>query len=260
MIPTESDYISLPHLHSLTVYGAQRLLNAIEAQNIKNLNFHSSEKVDLNLTQSVPHLSQLSLWKTNLSYQMLSDNKSLYLPNLMILELGYMTVEGPLREYFKAPNLKRLRLHCVDVGPSDNGEGIRDHSSSTRLMSNLFSSQGFPDLESLSLYNTPLDESFSTDIKHISQLRCLKLDYEGVKGHILNFLRHIEDKEYLPSLVEVRISCEQLFYSPYRINYSWPPVPGLSYKDFVSQCAIKRPRMDIISDVQSEPDSFTPLQ
>jgi hypothetical protein len=254
MNPPESDNIPLPRLRLLKFTGIGNILTLIEASNIEVLDFDGfGQNCDLNMAQSVISQSREALRSIKLSNLMLSNQKPLYFPNLTTLSLASVNIEGSLREYIKALNLKHLSLHAINVpyiGVLWNSEN-RIQISYKRLFSDLFSAQGFPNLETLSISGMPLDGSFATDLEQCTKLWSLKIDHHGGDNFILQLLERIGDKEYLPSLVRIYISCERYLAPHYLPTYSWPLLLGLSYENFVTQFTTKRPGMRILSDVRS---------
>jgi hypothetical protein len=248
---SDSETVALPDLQTLKLHGAQDFLNRIEAHNIKTLAFHCyGQDVDLSLSQPVSQLSEMTLDSITLGSRTFSN--PLCLPNLSKLTLECVFVEGPLREYLNAPNLKQLYVNMVDsfqylIGDWEN--------SLSKLFSNPFFGQGFPELETLSVSRRPLYEGFVADLEQCLRLQYLNIDIEAFQNFIPAFIERIEDKNYLPSLRVLQISCERWVREPpnrYYPTWSWPSELDLPYQDFYAYCTSKRPGMGIISDVRSE--------
>jgi hypothetical protein len=248
------DNIPLPRLRLLKFTGIGDIFTLIEASNIEVLDFDNfGQNCDLNMAQSVISLSRRALRSIKLRNLMLSNQKSLYFPNLTTLSLASVKIEDSLRGYFQALNLKHVSLHAINVPYIEilwNSKN-KFQISYKRLFSDLFSAQGFPNLETLSISGMPLDGTLGTDLEQFPTLRSLNIDHHGGENFILKLLERIGDKEYLPSLVRIYISCERYLAPHYLPTYSWPLLLGLSYEDFVSQFTTKRPGMRILSDVRS---------
>lgn len=205
---SDSATAALPGLQTLKLHRAQDFLNRIEAHNIKTLAFHCyGQDVDLSLSQLVSQLSEMTLGSITLSSRTFSN--PLYLPNLSNLTLECVFVEGTLREYLNAPNLKQLYVNKVNSFQYPIGDW---ENSLSKLFLNPFFGQGFPELETLSVSKIYPYEDFATDLEQCSRLQHLNIDMKA-------FQIFIQDKNYLPSLRILQISCERWVREPLNLPH-----------------------------------------
>jgi hypothetical protein len=217
------------------------LVDAIDLSHIQTLYFWCEDRENaLSLTFLPTQLTELYLKHIKITSESLA-NQAHCLPQLKVLTLENIHIEGALQLYLKSPKLEKLNLGMVRFSPLNRGNkhGDEGESSFSARLPHLTSLEGFSELEMLSLRDMPLDGLVQT-IKSYSRLSRLSVDC-GREG----------SSDFIPSFVEALVETKS-FRSLARLDFyskSWDSEQSISYNDFIGLCDSRRPHINIYRDV-----------
>jgi hypothetical protein len=232
--------VSLPCLKSLRIRGNQDLFGVFLLGNLETLDLDLvSHPRDLVLTSLPPSLIRMTLKSVKLLRNNTSPSHISYLPNLVGLNIEDAVIQGPLHNYFKCLQLKHHHLGNIEYYSMDH-ESRSDSRVGAftfpkrKLPSSMWSSQDFPNLQSLSLSWMTIDQSSVNELQKRSGLQRLTLHDVATDTFFPSFIDYLENDGFLPHLSRLDIS------------RSWPHVKVIPSRDeLVKRCETRRPYLQI---------------
>ncbi|PVG01801.1 hypothetical protein CPB86DRAFT_781165 [Serendipita vermifera] len=221
--------ISLPRAEYIDLFGNQNLFEVIDLRTSGALFFKGHGGIFMRDRASITpsylpsHLKTLSLLQITLCHKPVRPQSFSHLTSL---DLQYMTIQGILGEYIEAPRLEYLHLNTVAFESSL--ETVPQESHRRQLFSDRMFFQGSPGLETISLEEMSIDETFIEGLKMCAQLECLSLAYCSIEDFVPSFLECLGDNRFLPSLATL------YFRSLDLTNLNTTP------EEFQDQCITKR--------------------
>ncbi|PVF95806.1 hypothetical protein CPB86DRAFT_561891 [Serendipita vermifera] len=231
--PLSSTKISVPQLKSLVLDGDQRILSAFDLTNLTSLKiWWISDADDPISLESLPkRLTTLSLRNLFLPSQQTEGQGPHLFPNLETLCLIETSVEKPLQTYFNLPHLKHLEINEV---------GYISLGSNEPRSPDIFFSPKPPNLESLSLLNIVLGETFIPKIQLYPSLKKLAIDGTNIHTILSSFTECLNsDTPFFPALHELKIT--KFKSSNLAISYT-----------FSEYCASRRPRISLHTELEEQ--------
>ncbi|PVG01795.1 hypothetical protein CPB86DRAFT_58196 [Serendipita vermifera] len=175
----------------------------------------------------------MTLRLVNLDSTTLFTEKPRSLPSLVYLSLESGSIQGSLQMYFRTPKIEDLSFKKVKFYPlkDDARHEVKVNGDiSSQLLLDTLDCEIYANLKTLSLSRMNIPKNFVMKIRSYVELWRLDMSESAIEDFVPSFVAHLED---LPSLREIHISL------------SWPYLMLMSFKEFVEQCAVKRPRMNI---------------
>jgi hypothetical protein len=193
--------------------------------------------MDPGVTYFPIRLIKLSINRFRFTPQGLQDGQPHLLPHLMTLMLHDAYMDVPLQQYFTLPKLKELTLSKVNVHRDHRVTGEQSDNHFAKILTDRCFSQGFPKLEMLDLTVEAVNEDLLVQLQSSPRLQSLTLDCTLTRYFVSSFTKLLEGPDFLPSL---RI------FDIYRPS-PWPETFSISYEEFIGECFIRRPYLDIYS-------------
>jgi hypothetical protein len=239
----------LPSLKTLKIRGDYRIFKAFDLTDVKNLEFTALDGPSLifDLSRLPTGLVDLELGEVNFGLDFPSSNGPFPLPHLTRLRLYDLVVQGSLNQYLLVPELIHLTIHRTKFHPVDEVHSYiyrgREERRAARMLSDSLFLRRAPKLQSLSLENMDMDESFVAELRLCPRLRTLNLSYCLAAVFVRGFYSCLDDDRFFPSLETLEL------------NDSWPDIPEMTYPEFFDSCWMRRPDLDVCGDGEDYSDS-----
>ncbi|PVF95808.1 hypothetical protein CPB86DRAFT_799446 [Serendipita vermifera] len=182
--------------------------------------------------ESLPkRLTTLSLRNIFLTAQNIENQEPYLFPNLETLCLIEMSAEKPLQKYFNLPQLRHLEI---------NEGGYLHQYANAPLSPDIFFSPKPPNLDSLTLLNVVLGETFIPEIQLYPNLKRLAIDGTNIYTILNSFTQRIDsDTPFFPALHELKIT------KPSSSNLAMPSA-------FSQYCASRRPHISLYTGLEEQ--------
>jgi hypothetical protein len=240
----ELEGISFPNIKKWRIEGKNEFLAALDVGNADTIEFRSYNRpMDRLFTPLPTQLTSLTLNLIVFTPESLQGGQRHSLPLLTELRLLNIVFVGPMRSYFHCPKLTHLSYAIYSPHSAiDTAVGVTKNPWRA-LVQETFDATFFqesPALCSIFFYGTTMDDKLVPILGSCSALNNLKIEGCCIEMFIGPFLEKLQDRKYFPTL-ELLI-----------IDYSWPFLPGFSYKEFIEACGSKRPELYVSGNGQLE--------
>lgn len=223
---TQYSKLAFPRIQRLKIHADS--FPKIDLDGVRNLHFaYSAWHGDLNIPPLSSHLTELHVENVGRECKLpfLISDQPQNLPSLVTLRLDKINISGLLEKHFKIPKLKYLVMNSVSFYSGKDPEFHRAHAAF---------SQGFPELEKIEFLNTLMDEDFPSTVRLYPRLHTLIMPDRSMPELAIPFIQCLEDVESFPSLSRLDIPGTRYLYPG-----------GMPYAEFVQQCTVNRPRLNI---------------
>jgi hypothetical protein len=179
-------------------------------------------------------LTNLTLSEISLTTRLILPLEVHTLPDLRILTLNSVPVEGRIQQYLKFPKLKSLKLSSVSfLLPEGDGSSVYNSQRTAEILSEAAFFQGIPNLESLSFGDLPMNSALCTVLQGVLSLQYLSIDHCSIEDFITPFTESLADRRVFSALKSLHI------------DNSWPIQSDTPYTKFARHCLHHRPNMEV---------------
>jgi hypothetical protein len=240
----ELNGISFPNIRKWRIEGKNEFFAALDVNNADTIEFRSYNRPMDRLFAPLPNqLTTLTLNLVIFTPESLQGGQRQSLPLLTDLKLHNIVFFGPMRRYFHCPKLTHLS-YIIHSPYSTIDTAVEVTKNPYRaLVQETFDAIFFQESSALcSIFfgGTMMDDKLVPILASCSALHSLEIEECRIEMFIRPFLEKLQDRKYFPTLRLLTI------------GYSWPFLPGFSYKEFMEACGSKRPELHVSRNGQGE--------